>query len=131
MVAQGAGKIVHIGSTTGFMPGPLRATYSATKAFGQAIDEELREKGVTSAALCLGYVATAFADAADLHNTGLTNKGGATPASVAKYGYDAMLAGKLVTINERELSFQLNWAMPFLLLRSKLKMIRKMQTKTG
>mgnify|MGYP003756242633 CR=1 FL=1 len=33
MVEQGCGKILHVGSTAGFMPGPLQATYFATKAF--------------------------------------------------------------------------------------------------
>ena len=45
MVEQGSGKILHVGSTAGFMPGPLQATYFATKAFvnsfSQALDEEL------------------------------------------------------------------------------------------
>jgi len=33
MVEQGSGKILHVGSTAGFMPSPLQATYFATKAF--------------------------------------------------------------------------------------------------
>ena len=40
-----------------------------------------------------------------------------------------MMAGKLVTINEFGLRFMINWLMPFMPHRMKLKMIRKMQTK--
>ena len=133
MVAQGSGKILHVGSTAGFMPGPMQATYFATKAFvnsfSQALDEELRDKGVTSTVLAPGYVETEFAKAADLEGTGLVKGGGASAKDVAKHGYDAMMAGKLVTINEFPLRFMINWLMPFMPTRIKLKMIRKMQSK--
>lgn len=135
MVTQGIGKILHVGSTAGFMPGPLQATYFATKAyvnsFSQALDEELRPKGVTSTVLAPGYVETEFAKSADLEGTGLVKGGGATADSAAKHGYDAMMNGKLVTINDGQLRFMINWIMPFLPLRSKLKMVRKMQTKSA
>lgn len=135
LVAQGGGKILHVGSTAGFMPGPLQATYFATKAFvnsfSQALDEELRDKGVTSTVLAPGYVETEFAKSADLEGTGLVKGGGASPEDVAKHGYDAMMSGTLVTINDFGLRFIINWLMPFMPLRMKLKMIRKMQTKTG
>ena len=133
MVEQGGGKILHVGSTAGFMPGPMQATYFATKAFvnsfSQALDEELRDKGVTSTVLAPGYVETEFAKAANLEGTGLVKGGGASADSVAKHGYDAMMAGKLVTINEFGLRFMINWLMPFLPNRIKLSMVRKMQTK--
>jgi short-subunit dehydrogenase len=135
MVARGSGKILHVGSTAGFMPGPLQATYFATKAFvnsfRQALDEELRAKGVTSTVLAPGYVETEFAKSADLEGTGLVSGGGASAADVAKHGYDAMMAAKLVTINEFALRFMINWIMPLMPLRMKLKMVRKMQTKSA
>jgi len=53
----------------------------------------------------------------------------ATSASVAKHGYDAMLGGKLVTINQRSLSFLLNWVVPFLPRRTVLKIIANSQSK--
>ena len=133
MIEQGSGKILHVGSTAGFMLGPLQATYFATKAFvnsfSQALDEELRGKAVTSTVLAPGFVETEFAKAADLEDTGLVNGDGATAESVAQHGYDAMMAGKLVTINEFGLRFMINWLMPFMPHRMKLKMISKMQTK--
>ncbi|MEM7440082.1 MAG: SDR family oxidoreductase [Pseudomonadota bacterium] len=133
MVAQGDGKILNVGSTAGFMPGPLQAVYFATKAFvnsfSQAIDHELRSKGVTCSVLAPGYVETEFAKAADLEGTGLVKGGGATAASVAKFGYDKMMDGALVSINERGLSFILNWIAPLLPRRRLLKMMEGMQTK--
>ncbi|PRY79566.1 hypothetical protein CLV80_102211 [Yoonia maritima] len=133
MVSYGGGKILNVSSTAAYMPGPLQATYFATKAyvssFSQAMDEELRAKGVTVTALEPGYVHTEFAKVAALEGTGLVQQSGATPAEVAKYGYDAMQAGKLRIINEGKLSFLLNWIFPFLPRRVVLKNIRKMQEK--
>ena len=54
---------------------------------------------------------------------------GATPAQVAKFGYDAMLRGELRAINEGRLRFILNWVMPWLPRRMAMNMMKKMQTK--
>ncbi|MCK0169124.1 SDR family oxidoreductase [Jannaschia sp. S6380] len=133
MVARGGGRILNVGSTAGMMPGPLQATYFATKAFMQsfslALDDELRAKGVTVTVLAPGYVATDFADRADLDGTPLTKGAGRTPDTVAKVGYDAMMAGKLHVVNEPMLSLATNWVIPFLPRRMVMKMIRRMQTK--
>jgi short-subunit dehydrogenase len=134
MVEGGGGKMLHVSSTAGFAPGPMQAVYFATKAFvtsfSQAIDQELRSKGVTSTALCPGGVATEFFDVANLGGTKLgANKSQfATPASCAKHGYDSMLKGTLVTVNDRNLSFMMNWLVPFLPRRRVLKMIENMQS---
>ncbi|MDJ0858225.1 MAG: SDR family oxidoreductase [Dinoroseobacter sp.] len=131
MVKRGGGKILNVGSTAGFMPGPNQAVYFATKAFvnsfSQAVDEELRSKGVTVSVLAPGYVETEFAQAANLENTAMVKAGGAQAADVAKIGYDAMNAGKLVTINETRLSVLLNWIIPLLPRRAVLRMMGKMQ----
>jgi short-subunit dehydrogenase len=133
MAKRGTGRILNVGSTAGFMPGPLQAVYFATKAFvksfSEALDQELRRKGVTVTVLAPGYVGTGFADRADLHGTNLVKGGGKTPASVAKHGYDAMLRGDLVTVNEVPLGFLVNWIIPLLPRRSVLKMIERMQRK--
>ncbi len=134
MVAQGGGKILNVSSTASYLPGPLQATYFATKAyvssFSQALAEELKDKGVTVTALEPGYVETEFAVRADLEGTNLT-KSGATPRSVAKFGYDAMRRGELRAVNDGKLRFALNWLIPFLPRWSVLKMTRKMQEKTN
>ena len=133
MAEQGGGKILNVGSSAGFMPGPKQAVYFATKAFvnsfSQAIDEELRGRGVTCTVLTPGYVATEFAKVANLQGTQLVKQKGDTAECVAKIGYDAMLAGKLVVINELPLGVMLNWVVPFLPRRVVLKMVSKMQAK--
>ena len=133
MKARRGGKMLQVSSTAGFLPGPYQAVYYATKAFvtsfSQAIDQELRKDGITSTALCPGLVHTEFVASADLAGTGLANQKGATAASVAKCGYDAMMTGTLIAINEPQLSFMMNWLIPVMPRRMVLKMIEKMQTK--
>ncbi|MEM9475011.1 MAG: SDR family oxidoreductase [Pseudomonadota bacterium] len=133
MVASGGGKILNVGSTAGFAPGPNQAIYFATKAFvnsfSQAIDQELRDKGVTSTVLAPGYVETEFAKAANLEGTNMVKGGGASAADVAKHGYDAMMGGELLTINDKRLSFMLNWIVPLMPRRLALKTIAQSQSK--
>jgi hypothetical protein len=133
MVARGSGRILMVGSTAGFMPGPNQAVYFATKAFvqsfSQALAQELSGKGVTVTLLAPGYVETEFADRADLGGTRLTSGGGATPRAVAKHGYDAMRRGALVTVNDKRLDFALNWVVPWLPRRTVLRMVERMQAK--
>jgi short-subunit dehydrogenase len=133
MVTQGGGKILNVGSTAGMMPGPLQATYFATKAFvasfSQAIDHELRPQGVTCTVLAPGYVETEFAKTADLGGTGLVKQRGKTAAETAKIGYDAMMRGKLHVVNETMLSFVTNWIIPLMPRRMALNIISKMQKK--
>ncbi|PRY94733.1 hypothetical protein BCF33_0330 [Hasllibacter halocynthiae] len=130
MKARGSGRILNVGSTAGFVPGPFQATYYATKAFvnsfSQALDEELREHGVTVTVLAPGYVETEFADVAQMRHTDLVKAGGATAESVAEVGYDAMLRGDLVAINDRRLAAMLR-TIGLAPRRQVLKMIRKRQ----
>ncbi|MFT6675370.1 MAG: short-subunit dehydrogenase [Sulfitobacter sp.] len=133
MVKQGGGKILQVASTAAFMPGPNQAVYFATKAFvksfSEAIDQELRSQGVTSTVLAPGYVETEFAKRSNLEGTKLVSGGGKTPESAAKHGYDAMLRGDLVAVNERGLGFIVNWVIPLLPRRRVLKMVQDMQAK--
>ncbi|MEP3048871.1 MAG: SDR family oxidoreductase [Roseibium sp.] len=103
MVARGHGKVLNVSSTAAYQPGPLQATYFATKAFvstlSPALDFEWRPHGVTVTALEPGFVDTEFAEVAAMDGLEMT-KSGATPESVAKFGYDAMLKGKLRVIND-------------------------------
>jgi len=134
MAARGSGHILNVGSTAGFMPGPKQAVYFATKAFvnsySQALNEELKPKGVSVTVLAPGYVETEFAKVADLEGTQLA-KSGATAESVAKIGYDAMMEGKLVAINEMGLKLAMNWIIPLVPRRLMLKLVSKMQSKTA
>lgn len=133
MAARGRGRILNVGSTAGFMPGPYQAVYFATKAFvasfSQAVDHELRPKGVNVTVLAPGYVETGFAKVANLEGTNLVKQRGATARSVARHGYEAMKLGQLVTVNEAMLGFLVNWVIPMAPRRMVLNMIAKMQAK--
>ncbi|MEM9153596.1 MAG: SDR family oxidoreductase [Cyanobacteria bacterium J06642_2] len=132
MVSRNAGKILHIASTAGFLPGPLQAVYYATKAFvvsfSQAIARELSNTNITSTALCPGPVATGFVAAGDLKDVGAWNNA-ASPESVARCGYEAMMRGDLVKINDRRLDFMLNWVIPFLPRKTVLKISQQTMEK--
>ncbi len=133
MVQRNYGKILHVASTAAFLPGPLQAVYYATKSFvvsfSQAISQELEGTNVTSTALCPGAVATGFVSAGDLEGIKVWDKA-ATAESVAKCGYDAMINGDLVKINEKGLSFLLNWIIPFLPRKTILKLSRQAMEKS-
>lgn len=133
MKRRNGGRMLQVSSTASFIPGPYQAVYFATKAFvtsfSQAIDQEMRKDGITSTALCPGLVETEFVATADLGGTGLARQKGATPASVAKRGYDAMMKGDLIAVNEPRLSFMLNWVTPLMPRRQVLKMVAGMQSK--
>ena len=133
MVQRNYGKILHVASTAAFMPGPLQAVYYATKSFvvsfSQAISQELEGTNVTSTALCPGAVATGFVSAGDLEGIKVWDKA-ATAESVAKCGYDAMINGDIVKINDKGLNFLLNWIIPFLPRKTILKLSRQAMEKS-
>ncbi|MBP3255332.1 MAG: SDR family oxidoreductase [Clostridia bacterium] len=72
MVEKDKGKILNVASIAGFMPGPLMATYYASKSYvlrlTQSIQEELRRKksNVKISALCPGPVNTNFNNVANV-----------------------------------------------------------------
>jgi uncharacterized protein len=70
MVARGQGAVLNISSLGAYQPGPLNATYCATKAFvnsfSHAVYEEVRRRGVHVMAVCPGYTHTEFHDRAGL-----------------------------------------------------------------
>jgi uncharacterized protein len=104
MVARKSGKIMNVASTAAFQSGPTMAVYYATKAyvlsFSEAIDNEVKNKGVTVTALCPGATESGFQVAAAMEESALV-KGKKLPTSkeVAEYGYKSMLSGKTVAIH--------------------------------
>lgn len=132
MAGRGHGRILNVGSTAGFMPGPNQAVYFATKAlvqsFSQAVDHELRGRGVTCTVLAPGYVETEFADIAKLRGTAMVRAGGAAPEEVARKGYAAMMAGDLVRIDRPVMAAAIGWLIPLLPRRLVLRLIERTQT---
>jgi hypothetical protein len=104
MIKIGKGKIMNVASTAAFQPGPTMAVYYATKAFvlsfSEAVDNEVRNKGITVTALCPGATESGFQAAASLEDSRLV-KGRKLPSSkkVAEFGYRAMMDGKTVAIH--------------------------------
>ncbi len=104
MVKRGNGKIMNVASTAAFQPGPLMAVYFATKAyvlhFSEALDNEVRDKGISVTALCPGATVSGFQAAADMEDSALfKSKNLPTSKDVAIFGYKAMLKGKTVAIH--------------------------------
>jgi short-subunit dehydrogenase len=103
LVSRGHGRVMNIASTAGFQPGPLMATYYATKAFvisfTEAIAYELRHTGVTVTAHCPGATATEFARTASNDTSMLFRLGAADAPAVARHAYRAMQRGQVLAIH--------------------------------
>jgi short-subunit dehydrogenase len=103
MLARRSGRILNLGSTAGFQPGPYMATYYATKAFvnsfSEALTYELRGTGVSVTLSCPGPTETEFGEVSGVNKTRLFKLGAAPAASVAKQAYRAMLRGRAVVVH--------------------------------
>ncbi|MBN1119575.1 MAG: SDR family oxidoreductase [Anaerolineae bacterium] len=101
MVERGHGKIVNIGSTGSFAPGPLNSVYCATKAyvlsFTEAVAEELRGTGVTATVICPGATHTEFAGKYGVEDTPIFQHS-MSAAQVAEIGYRAVRRGRRVVV---------------------------------
>jgi len=124
MVARNRGKVMHVASIAGFVPGPLHAVYHASKAFvlsfSQAVAQELAGTNVSSTVLCPGPVKTEFITSSNLEGLSIFSNA-ATPAAVARKGYEAMMKKKLVTFNDPVMNFLLNWVVPLVPKKTLLK----------
>lgn len=102
MIARRSGKIMNVASTAAFAPGPLMAVYYATKAyvlsFSEAVAEEVRDQGVTVAALCPGPTESGFQERAAMQESKLVQNGLMSSTVVAEAGYKGLMAGKTVII---------------------------------
>lgn len=103
MLARKRGRILNVGSTAGFPPGPFMAVYYASKAFVNSFTEalwyELRGTGVTATVSCPGATATEFAGVAGNDRSLLFRMGAAPAAEVARQGYRAMMKGKPMVVH--------------------------------
>jgi len=99
MKERGFGRILNLGSTGSFQPGPFMAGYCATKAFvlnlSEAINYELKGTNVSVSTLCPGVTESKFHEVAQTRKTIMMKiLSHASAADVAKYGYKLMIKGK-------------------------------------
>ena len=96
------GKILNLGSTASFQPGPLMAVYYASKAyvlsFSEALASELSDTGVTVTCLCPGPTKSGFQARAGVGGMRLLTVPLMSAEAVARKGIDGMLAGRRVVI---------------------------------
>lgn len=103
MVERGHGRVMLVGSTAGFLPGPRMAVYFASKAyvlsFGEALAAELRGTGVKVSVLCPGATATNFFAVAGYGDAAGDAVGPMmSAAAVARIGCHGLAAGRRVVI---------------------------------
>lgn len=69
MAARGGGAILNVASVAGLAPTPGTAVYGASKAFvvsfGEALNHELKERGVKVSTICPGFTRTEFQSRAE------------------------------------------------------------------
>jgi short-subunit dehydrogenase len=103
MVERKEGRILNVGSTAGFQPGPYMAVYYATKAyllsFSEALAEELKGTGVTVTTLCPGPTETGFAARAGILPSRLFRSATVmSAAAVARAGHAGVLRGDRIVV---------------------------------
>jgi short-subunit dehydrogenase len=102
MVERRYGRILNLGSTASFEPGPLMAVYYASKAyvlsFSEALANELRGTGVRVTALAPGPTRTGFQKRGEMEDSRLVQGQIADAQSVALAGYRGLMAGKTIVI---------------------------------
>jgi short-subunit dehydrogenase len=101
--ALGHGRIMNVASVAAFVPGPYMSVYYATKAFvlsySEALAYELAGSGVTVTALCPGPTESEFQSRAGVQpSVGRGLIWMAQAAAVARSGYRAMRAGRLIVV---------------------------------
>lgn len=104
MIRRQSGYILNVASTAAFQPGPMMATYFATKhyvlALSEAVAHEWKAEGVKVCALCPGATQTEFFDHADMYNSKMLKTFKLpTAEAVSKFGLNAMFKGKRVAIH--------------------------------
>lgn len=94
MLEQGGGDILITSSVAGVLPGPRMAVYAASKAFlrsfGQAIRNELKDRGVNVTVLMPGPTDTEFFERADMEDTVVGQGAKQDPAEVAEAAIRAL-----------------------------------------
>jgi short-subunit dehydrogenase len=102
MVERGQGRVLMTGSIAGHLAGAFQAVYNGSKAFidsfAAALNEEIKDSGVTVTCLKPGATETNFFHRAELDDTKVGQAKKDDPADVAKAGWDAMNKGEPAVI---------------------------------
>lgn len=108
MIARGYGRVINVASLAGLVPAPAGHTlYPASKAlvvrFSESLAQEMAPRGVHVTAVCPGFTLSEFHDV-----TGTREKVSKMPGwlwldapTVARQGYEAVMAGTPIYINGR------------------------------
>lgn len=104
MIARKQGKIMNISSTAAFQSGPMMAVYFASKSyvlnFSEALNNEVKDSGVSVTAFCPGPTETYFMEDSKMKETkAIRNMKLPTAHTVALSGYKAMMNEKTVKIH--------------------------------
>ncbi|WP_240181943.1 SDR family NAD(P)-dependent oxidoreductase [Nocardioides sp. 616] len=98
MLDAGQGRVLVTSSIAAEMPGSFQATYNASKSFLQsfttALQDELKDTGVTLTSLMPGPTDTEFFARARMLDTAVGRGKKDDPAQVAEQGFAAMMAGE-------------------------------------
>lgn len=98
MIDRGHGRVLFTSSSTATSPGPMFATYAASKAFVQSFAEAVRTEldgtGVSITTLMPGATDTNFFDRAGMQDTELARGPKADPEDVAQRALEALFDGQ-------------------------------------
>jgi uncharacterized protein len=87
MVGRGRGVVMNVSSVGGFVPSPMMATYTATKAFvlsfTETLEAELAGTGVHALCVCPGFTRTEFQNLADVDTSNVPGMAWMTADQVA------------------------------------------------
>jgi short-subunit dehydrogenase len=96
------GGLLNVASVAAFIPGPGMAVYYATKAyvlsFSEALNQELKSRGVRVTALCPGPVPTEFQERAGMGMEVFPSFLMRSPESVAREAYRGLKAGRRIVV---------------------------------
>jgi uncharacterized protein len=98
MVERAEGRVLITGSIAGHMAGTFQAVYNGSKAFidsfSAALNEEIKDTGVTVTCLKPGATETEFFHRAEMEDTKVGQAKKDDPSDVAKAGWAAMNKGE-------------------------------------
>lgn len=102
MVGNEGGTIMNVASTAAFCAGPKMAAYYASKAYvlnlTEALNEEVKDKGVRVSCLCPGAVNTEFQNKAGIKKSDNAKKNIMSAKKVAEIAYRDLEKGKIIII---------------------------------